>query len=331
MDDRDLRALPADWTGSEHHVAGVFDADAGTLTLHLDGKAVATTGHRTAPRQQHRVQLVPRPPTSTTRPGVQRLDPRRPRLRARAQRRANSPPRPAIPRDPAVRFWFDAATVGLHRAAAPPSGPSSPTAATGATTPTTATSAPTASSPPTARHGRQGGRGQARLPGRSPSPRARLATARVARSPTRTSSPTSTSSTAGGSSSADGKVVQRGTLTARAARRARPCRARTDHRAVHAGRPPRRREPSTSSELSFTTTDAHGLGRSAGHEVAAATAPGRLRQPRGAAVPLGGCLRVVVTRTAQRPVTVTGTGSPSPSPRTTGLDHLLRGATACGW
>ncbi|MCZ9337073.1 hypothetical protein NGM37_04690, partial [Streptomyces sp. TRM76130] len=40
--------LPADWTGREHHVAGVFDADAGTLTLYADGVARAT---RTTPRR----------------------------------------------------------------------------------------------------------------------------------------------------------------------------------------------------------------------------------------------------------------------------------------
>ncbi|MFF8391834.1 glycoside hydrolase family 2 TIM barrel-domain containing protein, partial [Cellulosimicrobium funkei] len=35
-------ALPDGWTGKEHHVAGVFDADAGTLTLYVDGQVRGT-------------------------------------------------------------------------------------------------------------------------------------------------------------------------------------------------------------------------------------------------------------------------------------------------
>lgn len=35
-------ALPEGWTGTEHHIAGVFDAGAGTLTLYIDGKSLAT-------------------------------------------------------------------------------------------------------------------------------------------------------------------------------------------------------------------------------------------------------------------------------------------------
>jgi beta-galactosidase len=54
-------ALPDDWTGTEHHIAGVFDADAGTLTLHVDGAVRRPPGpppggpsSNTAPRARHR-------------------------------------------------------------------------------------------------------------------------------------------------------------------------------------------------------------------------------------------------------------------------------------
>ncbi|MEV7867726.1 glycoside hydrolase family 2 TIM barrel-domain containing protein [Streptomyces sp. NPDC088124] len=103
--------LPDDWTGREHHVAGVFDAGAGTLSLHVDGAVRAT---RTAPRG----------PAVNTAPLVLATDVDNPTRefsgtirRARVYARALSATELASgsrgPRDEGVRFWFDAATVGL--------------------------------------------------------------------------------------------------------------------------------------------------------------------------------------------------------------------------
>jgi beta-galactosidase len=102
-------ALPDDWAGREHHVAGVFDADAGTLTLHVDGEAKAT---RTTTRR----------PSSNTAPLALATDVdnmtrefsgtiRRARVYARALSAAELASDSRGPDDEGVRFWFDAATV----------------------------------------------------------------------------------------------------------------------------------------------------------------------------------------------------------------------------
>ncbi|WP_369174173.1 glycoside hydrolase family 2 TIM barrel-domain containing protein [Streptomyces sp. R28] len=104
-------ALPDGWTGTEHHVAGVFDADAGTLTLYVDGEAKAT---RTTTRR----------PSSTTAPLALATDAdnwtrefsgtiRRARVYARALSAAELASDGRGPGGDGVRFWFDAATVGL--------------------------------------------------------------------------------------------------------------------------------------------------------------------------------------------------------------------------
>jgi beta-galactosidase len=139
-------ALPDDWTGREHHVAGVFDAAAGTLTLHVDGqvRAVRSTTQR---------------PGSNTTPLALAVDVdnptrefsgtiRKAHVYARALTAAELASDSRGPGDEGVRFWFDAATVRLTEKR--PRRPSSRSAATGATTPTTAPSSRTASSPPTA-------------------------------------------------------------------------------------------------------------------------------------------------------------------------------------
>lgn len=103
--------VPADWTGREHHVAGVFDADAGTLTLYVDGvvRATRTTTLR---------------PTSTTAPLSLATDAdnmtrefsgtiRRARVYARALSAAELAQQGRGPGDAGVRFWFDAATAGV--------------------------------------------------------------------------------------------------------------------------------------------------------------------------------------------------------------------------
>ncbi|MFJ9198968.1 glycoside hydrolase family 2 TIM barrel-domain containing protein [Streptomyces flaveolus] len=102
-------AVPDDWTGREHHIAGVFDADAGTLTLYVDGEVKAT---RTTDRR----------PSSNTAPLSLATDAdaqtrefsgtvRRARVYARALAGAELASDGRGPGDDGVRFWFDAATV----------------------------------------------------------------------------------------------------------------------------------------------------------------------------------------------------------------------------
>ncbi|MFE2211626.1 glycoside hydrolase family 2 TIM barrel-domain containing protein [Streptomyces canus] len=104
-------ALPDDWTGREHHVAGVFDAAAGTLTLHVDGQVRAT---RTTTQR----------PSSNTAPLALAVDVdnptrefsgtiRKARVHGRALTAAELASDSRGPGDEGVRFWFDAATVGL--------------------------------------------------------------------------------------------------------------------------------------------------------------------------------------------------------------------------
>jgi beta-galactosidase len=104
-------ALPEDWTGREHHVAGVFDAAAGTLTLHVDGQVRAT---RTTTQR----------PSSNTAPLALAVDVdnatrefsgtvRKARVYARPLSAAELASESRGPGDEGVRFWFDAATVGL--------------------------------------------------------------------------------------------------------------------------------------------------------------------------------------------------------------------------
>ncbi|GAA3825716.1 glycoside hydrolase family 2 TIM barrel-domain containing protein [Streptomyces phyllanthi] len=102
-------ALPDGWTGREHHVAGVFDADAGTLTLHVDGevKGTRTTtrrpGNNTAPLSlAFDVDNPTREFSGTI---------RRARVYARALSAAELASQGRGPGDDGVRFWFDAATV----------------------------------------------------------------------------------------------------------------------------------------------------------------------------------------------------------------------------
>ncbi|MEV0636564.1 glycoside hydrolase family 2 TIM barrel-domain containing protein [Streptomyces sp. NPDC050619] len=105
-------ALPDDWTGEEHHIAGVFDAGAGTLTLYVDGAAKAT---RTT---------TAKGPSSNTAPLALATDVdnitrefsgtiRRASVYARALSAAELASGSRGPGDGGVRFWFDAATVGL--------------------------------------------------------------------------------------------------------------------------------------------------------------------------------------------------------------------------
>ncbi|MEU0409912.1 glycoside hydrolase family 2 TIM barrel-domain containing protein [Streptomyces griseorubiginosus] len=103
--------VPDDWTGREHHVAGVFDAAAGTLTLHVDGQVRAT---RTTTQK----------PSSNTAPLALAVDVdnptrefsgtiRKARVYARPLSAAELASESRGPGDEGVRFWFDAAAVGL--------------------------------------------------------------------------------------------------------------------------------------------------------------------------------------------------------------------------
>ncbi|TQE27420.1 DUF4981 domain-containing protein [Streptomyces ipomoeae] len=106
-------ALPADgWTGTEHHIAGVFDSASGALTLYVDGEVKAT---RTTTRR----------PAGNTAPlalGTDTDNPtrefsgtiRRARVYARALTAAELAFDARGPKDDDVRFWFDAATVGFE-------------------------------------------------------------------------------------------------------------------------------------------------------------------------------------------------------------------------
>ncbi|MEV5610915.1 glycoside hydrolase family 2 TIM barrel-domain containing protein [Streptomyces sp. NPDC052225] len=105
-------ATPAEgWTGAEHHIAGVFDASAGTLTLYVDGEVKATT-------------TTTRKPTVNTAPLALGVDVdnmtrefsgaiRRARVYARALSATELADGKRGADGDGVRFWFDAETVGV--------------------------------------------------------------------------------------------------------------------------------------------------------------------------------------------------------------------------
>ncbi|MET8849799.1 glycoside hydrolase family 2 TIM barrel-domain containing protein [Amycolatopsis sp. NPDC004625] len=101
--------LPADWVGREHHVAGVLDHDAKTVTLYIDGNAVARTDTDRVPDS-----TAARLALGTDHEHPERVFSGRIRV-ARGYARALTAAELAAdrtPQDPAVRFWFDAATAG---------------------------------------------------------------------------------------------------------------------------------------------------------------------------------------------------------------------------
>ncbi|MFM9445971.1 glycoside hydrolase family 2 TIM barrel-domain containing protein [Streptomyces acidiscabies] len=102
--------LPADWTGREHHVAGVFDADAGTVTLYVDGVSRAT---RTTSRRPS-VNTAPLALANDTDNHTREFSGtiRRAHVYARALTAAELASTTRQSSDEGVRFWFDAATVG---------------------------------------------------------------------------------------------------------------------------------------------------------------------------------------------------------------------------
>jgi beta-galactosidase len=100
--------LPADWVGREHHVAGVLDHDAKTLTLHLDGEAVAHADTDRVPDSTAAQFALGTDYENQKRLFSGRI--RAARVYARALTAAELAADRA-PQDPAVRFWFDAATA----------------------------------------------------------------------------------------------------------------------------------------------------------------------------------------------------------------------------
>lgn len=104
-------ALPDDWTGREHHVAGVFDADTGTLTLHVDGSVRATRTTTRRPGNNTASLSLATDVDNPTREFSGTV--RRARVYARALSAAELASDSRGPGDEGVRFWFDAATVGL--------------------------------------------------------------------------------------------------------------------------------------------------------------------------------------------------------------------------
>jgi beta-galactosidase len=104
-------ALPDDWTGSEHHVAGVFDAEAGTLTLYVDGTVRATRTTTRRPSDNTASLALATDVDNPTREFSGTI--RRARVYARALSATELSSDSRGPGDDGVRFWFDAATVGF--------------------------------------------------------------------------------------------------------------------------------------------------------------------------------------------------------------------------
>jgi beta-galactosidase len=106
-------ALPDDWTGREHHVAGVFDAGAGTLALYVDGTVRATRATTRRPEVNTAPLGLATDADNPTREFSGTI--RRARVYARALTAAELAADDRSPGDDGVRFWFDAATAGADR------------------------------------------------------------------------------------------------------------------------------------------------------------------------------------------------------------------------
>lgn len=104
--------LPDGWSGAEHHVAGVFDADAHTLTLYVDGAAKATATTTRTPSPNYAAIALGTDFDNPTRLFSGSI--RRARVYARALSAAELAA-DRSPGGPGVRFWFDAATAKYAR------------------------------------------------------------------------------------------------------------------------------------------------------------------------------------------------------------------------
>ncbi|MER6156933.1 glycoside hydrolase family 2 TIM barrel-domain containing protein [Streptomyces sp. NPDC001868] len=105
--------LPTEgWTGREHHVAGVFDAEAGSLTLYVDGEAKATRTTTRRPSVNTAPLALGTDTDNPTREFSGTI--RRAGVYARALSAAELSSGGRGPGDEGVRFWFDAATVKVE-------------------------------------------------------------------------------------------------------------------------------------------------------------------------------------------------------------------------
>ncbi|HET6856252.1 MAG TPA: glycoside hydrolase family 2 TIM barrel-domain containing protein [Streptomyces sp.] len=102
-------ALPDGWSHKEHHIAGVFDADAGTLTLYVDGTVKATRTTTRRPGSSAAPLTLATDVDNPTREFSGAI--RRARVYARPLTAAELASERRGPGDEGVRFWFDAATV----------------------------------------------------------------------------------------------------------------------------------------------------------------------------------------------------------------------------
>jgi beta-galactosidase len=103
---------PADWLGNEHHVAGVFDDSANTLTLYVDGQAVGTTNTDKVPSRNTAPIALNTDADNPSRQFSGQL--RVGRVYARALTASELESGDRTPGDPDVRFWFDAATASYE-------------------------------------------------------------------------------------------------------------------------------------------------------------------------------------------------------------------------
>ncbi|MYW69730.1 DUF4981 domain-containing protein [Streptomyces sp. SID8379] len=98
------------WTGQEHHVAGVFDADAGKLTLYVDGEAKATKATTRTPTPNTAPLSLGGEVDNQTREFSGTI--RRARVYARPLSAGELADDGRGPDGDGVRFWFDARTAG---------------------------------------------------------------------------------------------------------------------------------------------------------------------------------------------------------------------------
>ncbi|MFD5661784.1 glycoside hydrolase family 2 TIM barrel-domain containing protein [Streptomyces hirsutus] len=99
--------LPSDWTGREHHIAGIYDAEAGTLTLYADGVVRATRTTSRGPDVNTAPLSLATDVDNPTREFSGTI--RRARVYARALGAPELASEDRRPGDEGVRFWFDAA------------------------------------------------------------------------------------------------------------------------------------------------------------------------------------------------------------------------------
>ncbi|MFG3104370.1 glycoside hydrolase family 2 TIM barrel-domain containing protein [Streptomyces sp. NPDC048182] len=105
--------LPDDWTGTEHHIAGVFDAEAGTLTLHADGTQRASAATTLRPAVNTAALSLATDVDNPVREFSGTI--RRAAVHARPLTAAQLADTGRGPGDDGVRFWFDAATAEVTR------------------------------------------------------------------------------------------------------------------------------------------------------------------------------------------------------------------------